>query len=153
MTDWPTPPTTTDNQSTDTSADRIIPASQNNEAVFSASEPQLPSVRDDKGRFLTGNKGGGRKAGARNKFSEVLLKTLVEDFEQHGESALASLRATNPEAYVRVMISLLPKSSVQKYEQSFAGCENLTHDELVQLLEEVRHQRLVEKALETVSNG
>ena len=152
MKDWPIPPIAIDNQPTDTGTVRIIPADEKNEGVSSTSESQLPAVRDDKGRFLTGNKGGGRKAGARNKFSEVLLKTLVEDFEQHGETALASLRATNPEAYVRVMISLLPKSSVQKYEQSFAGCENLTHDELVQLLEEVQRQRFVEKALETVSS-
>ena len=36
-------------------------------------EAQVPAVRDDKGRFLTGNSGGGRPKGSRNRLTDTFL--------------------------------------------------------------------------------
>jgi hypothetical protein len=36
-------------------------------------EAQLPTARDDKGRFLSGNRGGGRPKGSRNKLTETFI--------------------------------------------------------------------------------
>ena len=45
---------------------------------------KMPHDRDDKGRFLTGNNGGGRPRGARNRLAGELLEALADDFSQHG---------------------------------------------------------------------
>ena len=51
-----------------------------------------PAARDAQGRFLTGNNGGGRKRGSRNRLTDTFLAAIETDFSQHGPDALAQLR-------------------------------------------------------------
>lgn len=111
----------------------------------------LPALRDDRGRFSIGGKGGpGRKFGSRNKFSEVFFRAIVDDFQAHGHDALAKLREVNVEAYLRVIAALLPKGAAAKFEQGFVDVDlsTLSDEELVQLIESVRRRKFVQSILE-----
>ena len=61
------------------------------------------------GRFITGNIGGGRKPGSRNKLGEAFIEALSADFEQHGEAVIAAVRIEKPNQYLKVIASILPK--------------------------------------------
>lgn len=65
--------------------------------------------KDEKGRFVTGNIGGGRPKGSRNKLSEDFVAKLYEDFTANGADAIKECRAKSPEIYVKVIAGLLPK--------------------------------------------
>lgn len=108
--------------------------------------------RDGKGRFLTGNKGGGRKKGSRNKLSEVFLSTIVEDFTEHGADALSRLREADPATYLRIMVAILPKHLIAQFEmQPNKPYEELSNDEIVELIKRAKKRRDVEKILEASS--
>jgi hypothetical protein len=70
------------------------------------------SGKDAKGRFLPGNSGGGRPKGARSKLSEEFLAAMLADFQVNGVATIAAVRNEKPEAYLRVIASLLPKEIV-----------------------------------------
>jgi hypothetical protein len=60
--------------------------------------------------FKPGNSGGpGRPKGSRHKLGELFIKALADDFEKHGVGVIERLRAEKPEAYARIVASLLPK--------------------------------------------
>ncbi len=68
------------------------------------------SEKDPKtGRFLTGNSGGGRPKGSRNKLGEQFLEALAQDFADHGQEAIVACREEKPTEYVKVVAGLLPK--------------------------------------------
>ena len=68
------------------------------------------SERDaETGRFLTGNSGGGRPKGSRNKLGEQFLEALAQDFAEHGQQAIVDCREEKPTEYVKVVAGLLPK--------------------------------------------
>lgn len=58
-------------------------------------------------RFKPGNPG--RPKGARSKLGEDFLKALQADFAANGVAAIATVRETKPEVYVKVIASILPK--------------------------------------------
>jgi hypothetical protein len=65
--------------------------------------------RDEKsGRFLTGNNGGGRRKGSRNKLSEDFITDLYATWQQHGEAALAKTATGDPVAFCKLVANLLP---------------------------------------------
>jgi hypothetical protein len=62
---------------------------------------------------------GGRRRGSRNKLGEDFLHALAEDFERHGTEAIERVRIEKPEAYLKVIASLLPRDlnlNVSKYD-------------------------------------
>jgi len=61
------------------------------------------SERDAHGRFLTGNSGGGRRKGSRNKLTERFLDTIADDFSEHGAEAIANVRTTDPTTYLKIV--------------------------------------------------
>jgi hypothetical protein len=68
------------------------------------------ATRDtETGRFLSGNSGGGRPKGSRNKLGEQFLEALTQDFTAHGQQAIVACREEKPTEYVKVVASLLPK--------------------------------------------
>jgi hypothetical protein len=69
----------------------------------------MPEQDPQTGRFLTGNSGGGRPKGSRNKLGEQFLEALAEDFVEHGQAAIVACREQKPTEYVKVIAGLLPK--------------------------------------------
>lgn len=51
----------------------------------------------------------GRPKGARSKLGEAFIQALHDDFEKHGIATLETVRREKPDAYVKVIASLLPK--------------------------------------------
>lgn len=111
----------------------------------------MSSGRDAHGRFETGNIGGGRPKGSRNKLSDVLLSVVVDDFVEHGAEAISQLRQKDPATYLRLIVSLVPREMVLKREEAPAvDYAELTEAEVVRLLEEHQRRNFVEKALSSV---
>jgi hypothetical protein len=66
--------------------------------------------RDAKtGRFLSGNIGGGRPKGSRNRLGEAFLSDLQAEWEKSGVEALRKVAETDPVSFVKVVASLLPR--------------------------------------------
>jgi hypothetical protein len=55
--------------------------------------------RDEHGRFLTANNGGGRPKGSRNKLTDQFLGAIADDFAEHGAEAIAKVRLSDPATY------------------------------------------------------
>ncbi len=72
-------------------------------------ERRMSERNAETGRFLTGNSGGGRPKGSRNKLGEQFLETLAQDFAEHGQQAIVDCREEKPTEYVKVVAGLLPK--------------------------------------------
>jgi hypothetical protein len=79
------------------------------------------SDRDEKGRFLTGNSGGGRPKGARNKLSEDFLETLAADFEAHGRAVIERVREEYPHHYLKVIAALMTRQMEAKVDNRTAA--------------------------------
>jgi len=84
--------------------------------------------QDEKGRFLTGNSGGGRPKGARNKLGEAFLQDILSDWQANGVAAIQRVRDERPHEYLKVVASILPKEvnvTVNEYD-------DLTDEELAE---------------------
>lgn len=95
-----------------------------------------PADRDpETGQFLKGKNGGpGRPKGSRNKLGEAFVTALQADFEEHGETVIATVRAERPADYLKVIASLLPKQ-VEIKESAFDG---ISDEELSALIAAAR---------------
>jgi hypothetical protein len=66
--------------------------------------------RDTKtGRFVTGNNGGGRKLGSRNKLATEFLDDLHAKWLKHGSDVLERVIRDDPAAFLRTVAQILPK--------------------------------------------
>ena len=94
------------------------------------------SERDAHGRFLTGNSGGGRPRGARNKLAERFLDTIADDFSEHGAEAIAKVRTDDPATYLKIVGSLIPRNLIldREYGQGFIGKVNASTNNYVNAL-------------------
>jgi hypothetical protein len=68
-----------------------------------------PAKDPETGRFVTGNIGGGRPLGSRNKLGEAFIQALHESFQEQGADAIQRVIDEKPEQYLKVIASLLPK--------------------------------------------
>ncbi|HEY4856194.1 MAG TPA: DUF5681 domain-containing protein [Xanthobacteraceae bacterium] len=93
--------------------------------------------RDKLGRFARGQSGNmtGRPRGSRNKLGEVFITQLYTDWLEHGEAVIATVRMAKPDAYLKVVASLLPKQLEIK-EGTFDG---LTDEQLAALIAYARN--------------
>lgn len=96
--------------------------------------PAPKPEQDEKGRFVSGNIGGGRPKGSRNKLGEAFLDNLYADWQEHGAQALKDCRETNPAAYIKTVASLLPK----QVEVNTNGLTSMSDDELSHLIDAIR---------------
>ncbi len=65
---------------------------------------------EETGRFLPGNSGfGGRPKGARSKLGEAFIEDMLADWEANGPAAIVTVREKKPDAYLKVVASILPK--------------------------------------------
>jgi hypothetical protein len=85
------------------------------------------------GRFLTGNNGGGRPKGARNKLAEEFFADLYADWKNNGAETIRAVRENHPRDYLRVCAMLMPKEF--KLEQPLQG---LSDAELANLIGAVK---------------
>ena len=72
------------------------------------------------GRFVTGNNGGGRPKGARNRLGDAFVADLLEDWEDNGKAAIQQVRTERPQDYLKVVASILPKDvnvNVRPFEE------------------------------------
>ena len=51
----------------------------------------------------------GRPKGSRNKLSEAFLRVLADDFVEHGQDVIETLRKDEPDKYVATVGRLMPK--------------------------------------------
>jgi hypothetical protein len=111
-------------------------------------ESPAPTDRDDHGRFLTGNPGGGRRKGSRNKLSELFLETIASDFVEHGAEAVKRLRENDPATYLKLIGWLIPRELILKREQSLDfDLADLTDDEALAFIEAERRRRMIRNAI------
>ena len=86
------------------------------------------------GRFLTGNSGGGRPKGSRNKLGEQFLEGLAQDFAMHGKAAIVACREEKPTEYVKVVASLLPKELLVRKDP----VDEMSNEEIADALDILR---------------
>lgn len=87
-----------------------------------------PEQDEQTGRFVTGNIGGGRNKGSRNKLGEAFLADMFADWEGHGKAAIVKVREEKPEQYLKVVASILPKELNVKVGE----LDELTDEQLTQ---------------------
>lgn len=86
-----------------------------------------PQRDPETGRFLTGNIGGGRPLGARNKLAEAFLGDVLNEWSTHGAAAISDMREKNPGDFCKMVASLCPKEMTLNLNDSLS---ELTDDEL-----------------------
>ena len=52
---------------------------------------------------------GGRVRGSRNTLSEAVVCAFLRDFREHGQRAIAKVRRTQPAAYLKLAVLLVPR--------------------------------------------
>jgi hypothetical protein len=96
--------------------------------------------RDAKtGRFITGNNGGGRKLGSRNKLTTEFLDDLYAKWQKHGADVLERVIRDDPAAFLRTVAQTLPKEIDVNAGSDFDGMENVS-DILQKVAEEAGPQ-------------
>jgi hypothetical protein len=76
---------------------------------------------------------GGPRRGSRNKLGEDFLHALAEDFERHGVEAIERVRIEKPEAYLKVIATLMPKDLNLNVRQ----LDDLSDEQLMRKLQQV----------------
>jgi hypothetical protein len=101
--------------------------------------------RDAKtGRFVSGNNGGGRPKGSRNKLTTEFLDDLHSEWQKSGPSALQRLAQDDPGAFVRVVAQILPKEIDANVN---AGSDFDGMDSVAEILQKVADEVGAEAAL------
>ncbi|GAA4717146.1 hypothetical protein H9L13_06805 [Sphingomonas lutea] len=131
-------------------AGAVSPADET--ANLAASAPVHEEARDARGRFLTGNSGGGRRKGSRNRLTETFIAAIEIDFAEHGPDALAQLRGDDPATYLRIIASLIPRDLILKREQR-PDYSELSISELEELLGRERANGSFSRALQQARHG
>ena len=104
-------------------------------------QPKAVDQRDDKGRFLTGNNGGGRKKGSRARLGEDFLADLHDAWSAHGEAALIKCATNEPTAFVKVVANVLPREVLLKALNVNATVDLSTMEDTKGFLEAYRYAR------------
>jgi hypothetical protein len=92
--------------------------------------------RDAKtGRFVTGNNGGGRKLGGRNKLTTEFLDDLYAKWQEHGADVLERVIRDDPAAFLRTVAQIMPKEIDVNAGSDFDGMDNIS-DILAKVAEE-----------------
>ena len=85
-------------------------------------------------RFEPGNPG--RPKGSRNKLGEAFISAMHDDFNKHGAAVIARVRDEKPDAYLKVVASILPK----ELNVNTNALGDLTDDDIATLIAELRDQ-------------
>jgi hypothetical protein len=77
-------------------------------------------------QFKPGNPG--RPKGSRNKLGEAFLEDMLADWEANGPAAIREVRETKPDAYLKVVASILPRDLNVNVNQT----DHMTDEQLVE---------------------
>jgi hypothetical protein len=72
-------------------------------------ENKAVTDRDDRGRFLTGNTGGGRPKGSRNKLATEFIDAMHAEFQISGPAAIKKLAEKDPGKWLTLIANICPK--------------------------------------------
>lgn len=92
-----------------------------------------PAKDEKTGRFLTGNIGGGRKKGSRNKLGEEFLQDMLDAWQTQGKEVIARVIEERPQDFMKVVASLLPRD----VNLNVNSMEEVTDDELLQRIRDL----------------
>ena len=145
----PWPQTVISGQST-VSDEGPPPANSANPAgELALAESQALATRDDKGRFISGNNGGGRPKGSRNRLTEVLMSAIADDFVEHGADVIAQVRTADPATYLRIVVAMVPPELILRRELEPAfDYADLTYEEAGKLADAQRKRQIIRRAIE-----
>lgn len=73
----------------------------------------------------------GRPKGSRNKLGEDFIAALHDDFEANGAAAIQAVRKDKPDAYIKVIASILPR------ELKVTTENDLTDDQLIERIRQL----------------
>jgi hypothetical protein len=121
-------------------------AISNEVALPAPAKPPKPN-HDERGRFVTGNSGGGRRKGARGKLSELFLTTIADDFAKHGPATIERVRQDDPAAYLKAVASLVPRQLILEREREI-DYSKLSREEIIELLEREQRNEEVQKMID-----
>jgi len=76
----------------------------------------------------------GRPKGSRNKLGEAFVEALQSDFNEHGAAAIVKVREEKPDAYLKVIASILPKD----VNLNVTALDGLSDDDLLDTIASVR---------------
>lgn len=68
-------------------------------------------AKDEKGRFVSGNIGGGRPKGSRNNLQERFIDDIYAAWQDKGAQAIDAMIAGKPGDFVKVVAGLMPKEA------------------------------------------
>ena len=81
------------------------------------------------------------------RLTDTILAALYADFEQHGAWAIERMRLEEPTQYVKLVVSLMPNSLINQFEQHRLGeAATITPEQL----QELDKGKFVQQAVESV---
>lgn len=82
------------------------------------------------GQFLQGFSGNpkGRPVGSRNKLGEAFIEDMLADWEANGPAAIVKVRTEKPDAYLKVVASILPRDLNVNINQT----DHMTDEQLIE---------------------
>ncbi|CAN7495144.1 hypothetical protein LJR231_003473 [Phyllobacterium sp. LjRoot231] len=86
-----------------------------------------PTKDPENGRFLTGNSGGGRPKGSRNKLGEQFIEDLLTSWQAEGAAVIKRVIDEKPDQYLKVVASLMPKDMNVNINQT----DGMTDEQLI----------------------
>lgn len=81
--------------------------------------------------FKVGNQG--RPKGARNKLGEAFIEDMLADWEANGPAVIREVREKKPDAYLKVVASILPKDLNVNINQM----DHMTDEQLVERIRSI----------------
>ena len=88
----------------------------------------------ESGRFLSGNSGGGRPKGARNKLGERFLDDLYALWQSDGTEVLREARQDKPMEFAKMVAGLLPRELLLRKDP----VDEMSDEEIADALEFLR---------------
>jgi hypothetical protein len=82
----------------------------------------------------------GRKPGSRNRLSDEIISSFLRDWRKHGDKALEKVRRTQPAAYCKLAVLLVPKEHKVEHTDTYT---NLSTEQIEAYIAEIqeRHRR------------